>query len=119
MSPPLSSSSSPPPPPLPAAALTPPPPQVLVELTALLLVHVVRKCEGNPNARAATSMLLYVGTRIVTRHTSHVTPYTSHLTPHTLHLTRNSSPISYGCKWVRALQSSVGDLQDDKVTRDV
>lgn len=53
--------------------------QVLVELTALLLVHVVRKCEGNPNARAATSMLLY------------------------------------GCKWVRALQSSVGDLQDDKV----
>jgi hypothetical protein len=32
--------------------------QVLVELTALLLLHVVRKCEGNPNARQATSMLL-------------------------------------------------------------
>jgi hypothetical protein len=41
----------PPPPPLPHS-------QVLVELTALLLLHVVRKCEGNPNARQATSMLL-------------------------------------------------------------
>ena len=38
--------------------LSPPHPQVLVELTALLLLHVVRKCEGNPNARQATSMLL-------------------------------------------------------------
>jgi hypothetical protein len=24
--------------------------------------------------------------------------------------------FSYGCKWVRSLQNSVGDLQDDKVT---
>jgi hypothetical protein len=43
----------------------------------------------------------------------------SHVTQLVFHCNFLNFFYSYGCKWVRSLQNSVGDLQDDKVTCDV
>ena len=80
----------------------------------------VRPPDAVVNSQVSHTSHVTRHTSHVTRHTSHVTRHMSHVTRHTSHVTRHTSHVTllacrYGCKWVRSLQSSVGDLMDDKV----